>query len=193
MTIRMSYAATPHPPAAHQGPLWSRAHEATMRECLARSDQRRGVARLEAGATHVRVGYASWSDAEYDADEIGRSPPMPLSSAQCEVGPTSPCGEKGLRDRTGVEQWQGSWSVPYRRESDTLPCRWSCSMGMTSAEHLQRPLPTTKQPVPLTARQAVLRGILFVRGGLRVGGLYRSAVGRMRFRDPGKNTPSPKF
>ena len=98
-----------------------------------------------------------------------------------------------MRDRTGVEQWQGSWSVPYRRESDTLPCRWSCSMGMTSAEHLQRPLPTTKQPVPLTARQAVLRGILFVRGGLHVGGLYRSAVGRMRFRDSEKNTPSPKF
>jgi len=64
MTIRMSYAATPHPPAAHRGPLWSRAHEATMRECLARSDQRRGVARLEGCATHVRVGYASWSDAE---------------------------------------------------------------------------------------------------------------------------------
>ena len=112
---------------------------------------------------------------------------------QCEVGPTSPCGEKGLRDRTGVEQWQGSWSVPYRRESDTPPCRWSCSMGMTSAEHLQRPLPTTKQPVPLTARQAVLRWILFVRGGLYVGGLYRSAVGRMRSRDSKKNTPRPKF
>ena len=87
--------------------------------------------------------------------------------------------------------------MPYKGESDTLHCRGSCSMGTRPGEHLQRPLPTTiistKQPVPLTARQAVLRGILFVRGGLHVGGLYRSAVGRMRFRDSEKNTPSPKF
>ena len=45
--------------------LPQRAHEATTRECLARSDQRRGVTRLEGCTTRVRVGYASWSDAEY--------------------------------------------------------------------------------------------------------------------------------
>ena len=83
---------------------------------------------------------------------------MPLSSAQCEVGPTSPCGEKGLRCRIGVEQGQGSGSVSNIRESDTHPCRRSCTMATRPGERRQRPLPTTQQPLPLSARSRCYAG-----------------------------------
>ena len=39
----------------------------------------------------------------------------------------------------------------------------------------------------------MLRGILFIRGGLNASGLYRSAAGRVRIRNPEKNTLTSKF